>query len=106
MPVVSYVTLLDGYIILSFAWLFASCLESFLAKELLEESTDDLLNLLGAGAPTNPSHPDSIIMQASQHNHSTAMRVRFLVVVTPSCWVDATLWLLPSFESSNRSITG
>eukprot|EP00656_Telonema_subtile_P055105 TRINITY_DN8435_c0_g1_i1.p1 TRINITY_DN8435_c0_g1~~TRINITY_DN8435_c0_g1_i1.p1 ORF type:complete len:363 (-),score=90.04 TRINITY_DN8435_c0_g1_i1:90-1178(-) len=47
MPVVSYLTLLDCYVIMSFGWLFASCFESYLASTVLSEAADHWINAVG-----------------------------------------------------------
>jgi len=49
MPKVSYVTLMDWYMVICFAWLCMSCLESFLAKTVLTVSTDHWVNGILAG---------------------------------------------------------
>ena len=48
-PAVSYLTLLDRYIILSFSWLFMSCLESYMAATFLTQQMDDCFNAISAG---------------------------------------------------------
>jgi len=47
-PVVSYLTLLDRYVILSFSWLFVSCLESYMAATFLTQQMDDCFNAISA----------------------------------------------------------